>query len=293
MMLVEKSFSLELVDNSINKDWTVIDIIVNGCSAYEGKNRYNTLWVGDCSDGLPHGKGFIIAQGKLFLGGMNRGREYRRIAPIETPDVQQYFNKANYLADFTGVIYSEKENKIGQKQSILTKRAMYFLSTYQDAPFADRKLIEKISSDDELRILNQDYISMLDTNVSSDIRNYINQWADLLPNQKKRELFARADMLDASEKKRTESAAAAARQVALEKQNLREKMRVSACNIFYPGYVGKYKSTGWLATADQFIVRYVTAAAKSVTIEGVESGNSLKYGQHVELSCFNLWERSQ
>lgn len=61
-----------------------------------------------------------------------------------------------------------------------------------------------------------------------------------------------------------------------------------ACERYYVGYVGEYERSGWLATGENFVVRYTNPDRKLVTIEATEGGNSLSYGENAELSCYDL-----
>lgn len=62
------------------------------------------------------------------------------------------------------------------------------------------------------------------------------------------------------------------------------------CNRYYPGYVGRLKTYAFLATADRFITKYVNKDRGMVTIEGIDGGNSLGYGEIREYDCGRLKE---
>lgn len=70
----------------------------------------------------------------------------------------------------------------------------------------------------------------------------------------------------------------------------RARLIAIGCSDFYPGRVGKYNNGGWLGTWDDFVVRYVNAKQRTVTIEGRSSGNSIEHGQMKELDCIELLE---
>lgn len=75
-----------------------------------------------------------------------------------------------------------------------------------------------------------------------------------------------------------------------QQQERRSQNIAKACDEYYPGKTGTMQNNYWLATDDDFVVRYVNKERKSVTIEGTtrSGGNSLARGAIEEMSCAQL-----
>ena len=136
------------------------------------------------------------------------------------------------------------------------------------------------------------------------IKAFISKYPEssLVPEAKNRILQIEAQQLKQAEDARIAQEALEAKRLkneAIRKKRAEEKARRDAydyehaCERYYVGYVGQLKGTGWFATNDSFVIRYTNFDRKSVTIEGTESGNSLEYGKHVELSCFDLLQNER
>ncbi|MDO9234646.1 MAG: hypothetical protein Q7U28_01260 [Aquabacterium sp.] len=287
------AFGIEFISPAASQRWVRVEDVATGCMASEGNGLKVKLWVGDCQGVLPHGIGFIIDQGQLYSGGMNQGREYRRAAASETASIEAYRARAAYLASYTAVLFAPKQTDQAPGTSALSLRAANYLKAYPDAPEAERANVSAALQNNEDSLCDAGYTSAAAATEVYLITQYLQKWGGLLDAGRKKNLTDRVARLDAQAQVSRERAHVADLAAQAEREQLRQRMSKTACSLFYPGYVGKYKGNGWLATADAFVVRYLNAPAKRVTIEGTDSGNSLKYGQYRELSCFELWEGLQ
>lgn len=288
-----RAFGIEFISPTASQRWVRVEDVATGCMASEGEGLRGKLWVGDCQGVLPHGIGFIIDQGQLYSGGMNQGREYRRAGATETANIEAYLPRASYFYSYTAVLFAPRQTDQAPGASVVSQRAAHFLKTYPAAPEADRVAVSQALQANEDTQRDAGYASAAASSEVYVITQYLQKWGGLLDAGRKKTLTDRVARLEAQAQASRERARVADQAAQAEREQLRQRMAKTACSLFYPGYVGKYKGNGWLATADAFVVRYLNAPAKQVTIEGTDSGNTLKYGQYRELSCFELWEGLQ
>jgi hypothetical protein len=292
-LLSTGSPAIEFVNNTVDANWTKMEEIGSGCVAFRGADYPEYVWVGQCSGALPHGKGFSIKRGSVVSAAMNQGREYRSGFPPEPEDQAMYFERASYIGAYATVFYAQDDTTriVGPAESTVLTAADRFLGQFSSRATAeDLAKIKRLRSESEAALMETGYQIASHSNSPATIQEYLTKWDKRISSERQKLLTQRKVGI---EKQQAEAAEARARQerlAAIEREKVRERMRKTACSLFYPGYVGRYKGDGLFATSDSFVVRYVNPSASTVTIEGTDSGNTLKYGQYVEISCFYLWE---
>jgi hypothetical protein len=293
MALSGACFPIEFVNNAADASWTKVEDVNSGCVSFHGRDKNDYLWVGPCAAAIPHGKGYTVKQGVLTTSAMNQGREYRNGFPAEAEDRDRYFPKAAYLGAYTTVIYARDaaDRVVGPAESAVILSADRFLRDYSaTATQDDLSTVTQIRARSQKALLDGGYAIAAIANSPSVIEDYLQKWGGQIPKERARELTQRKTALEQQMEANARARAKQEQLAAAQREQERARMRKTACSLFYPGYVGKYEGNGFLATADRFVVRYVNPSASTVTIEGMHSGNTLTYGQHVELSCFSLWE---
>lgn len=287
--------AITFTDSSQTNNWTVIQTQATYCVAEHKQKEPNShVWVGECQANIPHGRGYLIQRGSRHPVVSRQGATVPHHALHDFENNLALQQQADYLADFYSVLFVNQNIAYAPQQSAMYKAGSEFLQKHPNAPQTDRTKIEALIESVE----KKSYQSALervsgDVASSRDIAHFLTTWGDRVSNVEK------AEWQKKQVQKEKEEKAEAIRQEKLRQEQLvaeerrRADLQKNACTYLYPGYVGRYDSGTWLSTPDAYVVRYVNADRKTVTIEGTSGGNSLAYGQYLELSCFQLMEKSK
>lgn len=270
--------------------WVFRSSVAGGCVA-EKMASVPKIWIGDCRSGVPHGSGYIVSGSSIVIGGMNEGRQYKEQEIYDDPDVAQYKERAEFIGKLQEIRWMPHENMVGPGRSARYLKAKAFIDDHPNAPEVDE--VKRIIDEDERRIYESAYVTAAESNNLHEVDFVLSSWSSRMSLDKKASLEKRRVFLLKSQEENIRSIKQNEAARARADSEERARMRVSACDIFYPGYVGEYRDNSWMSTKDRFVVRYVSKSRGMVTIEGVEGGNSLEYREVLELTCYLLWERSK
>lgn len=284
--------------------WTWLEDLDYGCKARLGQQIHNRIFVGTCKGRVPHGRGILFENNKSSAVRVNEGKIYKTDPINKESDVEQFVPAANYIAAFNSLFLLNHDFKSplpNPNGSAVYRAAEIYLRTYgESAPGEEltqarrqQELARLAAFEHALATLNYRRSSPEVTDMQSRWQGHLNSSQEFTL-KSLQQTFAKAEQLERDRQAEIEADnAQRAAASALARQKWRDSRMKTSCNDFYPGYVARYNRGGLFDTADSYVVRYLNADRKSVTIEGRASGNSLSYGQIVELSCIDLLERSQ
>lgn len=283
------------------------DLPDGACLAASPTAPHELVYMGNCVDKLPHGRGILLAGRKLFFVKFNSGREFERSANWQDPSVAAYRAAAEYQWAWHGIFVASKQFEAdmpGPADSPTFVAATSFLARYgtqasqveRDAAQQEANKATAAALELATRVLRSGASARLTA-------EFLRKWplgqgpvspalraeAETLLTQR----VTQERLAQEAEQRRT---AEAARQREIDEVTriaARNKLAFTVCERFYPGMVARYDQGGFFGTADPYVVRYVNARQRTVTIEGTGSGNSLTYGQHRELACIDLWEKTK
>lgn len=294
--------ALEFVDSSSKVTaWEWVEDTNGGCIAKMPTYAHNNIYIGFCTNKLPHGRGLIF-ENKIYSVKMNSGREFSREDRI-IEGVSQFLGDAQYIQDFHTIFLIKDEfiNIPSASDSGVYKAANYFLNKYAQRAKNDDINVAKLKLEQAKKnTFNYALDGVRKSSSSESAIVFLQKWAGDMPQNVQFEIEAvKLSRLNnervAKEQLEKQTAENAKRRAEEERQRIdhRNKRALTACNDFYAGFVGRYNSGGLFATDDTYVVRYVNAGVRTVTIEGTNSGNSLKRGEHRELSCIDLLEKTK
>lgn len=284
--------------------WTWLEDVDSGCKARLAQQVHNQIYVGTCKGRVPHGRGIYFENNKSLAVRVNDGKIYKTDPISADADVARFSDAAKYIAAFHSLFlltHDFESTLPNPNGSAVYRAAESYLRTYGSSAPAD-ELAEARRQQDSARLAAFDHaLATLTRQGSSQwVSDLQRSWQGQLSSDQEATLrsleqrFAKAEQLEREHQARIEADnARRSAAAALAHQQWRDSQMKTACNRFYPGYVARYNRGGLLGTADAYVVRYLNAGRQSVTIEGSASGNSLSYGQIVELSCIDLLERSE
>ncbi|RFO97708.1 hypothetical protein DIC66_07595 [Rhodoferax lacus] len=283
--------------------WTWMEDVESGCVAK--LEAHNKIYVGNCANRIPHGRGVYFENTKLLSARLNNGKLYKT-EPYQPndPDLARFLDKAQYIASFHSIflVGDEFQNLLpGPQDSAVYKLATRFIGQYQTTAQNDDLAQARLKQESAKQNgFARAYATVSNQQESALAARMLQDWQGQLTAEQAEQVktlrsnFERQEQL-ARDKRAREDAEYAKRRAQEEEQRLayRQSRIKTACNGFYPGYVARYNRGGFLGTPDRYVVRYLNAARSAVTIEGTDSGNSLAYGQMLELSCIDLLERTE
>jgi hypothetical protein len=283
--------------------WVWVQDVPEGCVAR--LETHNKIYVGACLNRVPHGRGLYFADQKLLAARANNGKVYKTTAyTVSDTDLDIYAQKADYLAAFHAIFLLADNFQYtlsGPKDSAVYQAVTRFVTQYNDvAQNDDMTQARQKQETAQLNGFARAYTTVNNQRESGLAARMLQEWqghltpAQTAQVQALQTTFAKQEQME-RDRRAQEAAAYATRLAQDEQQRLayRQSRIKTACNGFYPGYVARYNRGGLLGTADKYVVRYLNAGRSTVTIEGTDSGNSLAYGQVVELSCIDLLERTE
>lgn len=296
--------------------WNMIEAVPNGCVTQLKDQVHNHIYVGACNHASqPHGRGILFKDAQKYAVKANEGKMFSQellnkagnqtgnqpeVALIE---LEPFINKAEYVFKFNRVFLLP----LNSSTSIPTLRdspkwvaADEFLVAYPNALSAERDSVRLQMAQAQEAAFGKGWNFVQNARVSGQAQNLLTIWQNKASVEQLQEVrlaltvYAKEEQTRRDEQARRDADQARQRD---EQERVRLADRAKrakfACNQFYPGYVGQYKGTGFLATYDAFVVRYVNKGMESVTIEGTASGNSLKWGSVVEMACVDLSDRTR
>lgn len=295
VMLLQTSqlYAVTFIETGTHVDWFTIEKQDTYCTAHHKKKAKDSyVWIGECNkEGFPYGRGYIIDNGYSYnLYAINTGEPVKLSSEIPKDMLTNtaWIQRSTYLRDFYKVLFTTKDNGNSPNTSKIWLAGSDFLAKYPHTDSNDRLRIENLMKDAEVQSYQTALKNAKNSNYQTDIKNFLTTWSSQIDPADKSFLQNRIRNLEAQAKQRAEEQ----KRQAIAEQQRKEDLRKNGCSYLYAGYVGKYKRSGWLATADSYVVRYVNSSRNSVTIEGTSSGNTLKYGQYVEMPCYQLLEGS-
>lgn len=287
------ALAIEFEDRTTDNSWAVVDTLANGCVASDPSARpTKRQWVGDCADGRPHGRGYLIAEGLLQFAAANQGRIYRTDHAAKHNELPQYVERANTLASFQGVVFAPRQQNQPPNSSVLAQRAKAYLDQFGHAPAEDRATVTALWRDDEARLMREAIAEAMQTPHSSRVASALEAWGSTMPPDTRQTLIKREAALKEQYRVAAEKASQQRQREAQAREAERDRKRQTACQDYYPGAVGRYQGTGFMALTHSYVVRYVNAGRGTVTIEMTDKSLG-SYGEIQEFSCFHLWERSK
>jgi len=291
-LMQNQAHAIQFVDMTRDTAWQCQPLEVSFCKCHKGNELTpSEIWVGLCKNDLPQGKGYLIDKNIALLRLANNGRIINAQGAVNISGLEALTNHKTFWSGYSAVIHSPKELRKGPSQSAISLNGHNFLALHgQHAPEALKQKVKELMNADRLQQIESGYEAALSSGSQTQISRYLQWWGSDITDQQKSRLESHSNMLQA----RTAENQARAERNAKAEAERRNYMRQHACNQFYSGYVGKYTVSGLLGTSSSdYVVRYVNPQHNQVTIEGRSSGLVLKFGEMRELSCFDLWERSQ
>lgn len=281
--------AIDFSDIATDNNWRVVDTIQNGCVASDPSAKpVKRQWVGDCSGDRPHGKGYLITEGLLQSAAANQGRIYRIETSRNLPTMLPYLARAEYLSMLQQIIFTPPQMHQGPNASQLAQRAQTFLNRYADAPAEDRATVTTLWRNDEARQMRDGIARAGQTVHSIEIATFLEAWGSHLSPEVRQSLIKR----EATLKQQYREAAEQQQRASQAREAERDQKRKNACQDYYPGHVGRYKSSGFMALEVGYVVRYVNPGRKTVTIELTDKGLG-SYGELKEIACFDLWDNAK
>lgn len=289
-MAPRTAMAIQFVDMTIDDAWQCTTLETSYCKCHKGDELSPTdVWVGLCQNDLPHGKGYLIERQYALLRLANKGRIINTQGAVDSSGLESITQHKVFWHDYVAVINAPHEREKGPNQTALSQKIKHFLSSHGNAPDRFKQKVRELEIEDRQRQINSGYQASLKSNSTQYVERYLDWWQPQLSQEQIATLNNRIDLLV----RQSEEKNARAERLSQAEQQRREHMRLHACELFYPGYVGKYQTRGLLGSStSDYVVRYVNSQQSRVTIEG-RGGLALKFGEMLELSCFDLWERSQ
>ena len=294
--------------------WNLVEPVTNGCVTQLKDAVHNHIYVGACNQvSQPHGRGILFKDALQYAVKANEGKIFsqellNKVTPqtVRQGDsvvtgLEPFTSKADYIFKFNRVFLLPLTSNINiptLSDSPKWVAAEQFLNAYPTSTNGDVIRPQMVQAQEAA--FNKGWSFVKNTRDSSQAQTLLSIWQTRLNAEQLQEVrvalaeYAKEEQAKRDERARREADLARQRdeqeQIRLADRAKRAKF---ACNQFYPGYVGQYKGTGFLATHDAYVVRYVNKGMESVTIEGTASGNSLKWGSVLELACVDLLDRTR
>ncbi len=284
--------------------WITLDKVADGCVARLGADIHNGIYVGLCNThGVPAGRGILFDGARQYLVKVTDGHIYSKLPYLRDPDLIRFADHADMIAalhlthlaahDFRSPLPMPSDSRryqLGQA----------YLARYANANANDTADVKRIMTDAVQAAFSAGLNHVLAQRSSRLVVDFTRQWTGiasaeaLVPLGPLGQEFASEEARDRERRER--AAAERERQQELTERRIQEdraRRIPTACNGFYAGYTGHFQGRGLLATKDRYVVRYVNADRRMVTIEGNESGNSLQYCELLEIPCIDLLERTR